>query len=147
MRAWDLMVDYPACEVTDSAVSAVRLITDNQRPAVLVVDHGRPVAVLPASQVLNFVIPMYLQEDPSLVRAFDEAAADACAARLIGKTVGDLLPTSRRTPMPEVRPEATLMECAAEMARDRSPLVVVVDNDRHVAGAITATMLIEVLLR
>lgn len=140
------MVDYPACEVTEPAANAVQLITDNQRPAVLVVERDRPVAVLPASQVLNFVIPLYLQEDASLVRAFDEAGSDACAARLIGKTVGDLLPKPRRMPMPVVGPEATLMECAAEMARDHSPLLVVVDPDNTVVGTITATMLLGVLL-
>jgi CBS domain-containing protein len=140
------MVDYPACEVTDPAANAARLIANNQRPAVLVVDQGRPVAVLPASQVLNFVIPIYLQEDPSLVRAFDEAAADACATSMTGKTVGDMLTKSRRTPMPLVGLEATLMECAAKMARDHSPLLVVVDAEQKVLGTITATRLLGVLL-
>lgn len=146
MRARDLMVDYPVCEVTEPAINAVRIINDNQRPAVLVVDRERPVAVLPASQVLNFVIPIYLQEDPSLVRAYDEAAADACAATLAGKTVGDLLPKSRRVPMPMAGPNATLMECAAEMARDHSPLLVVIDAEGKVVGTITATRLLGVLL-
>ena len=151
MRARDLMVDYPACDVSEAAEQAVRLIADHQRPAVLVTDRERPVAVLPGSQVLNFVIPMYLQEDPSLVSAFDEAAADACAARLVGKTVGDLLPKAgahraRPAPMPLVRPEATLMECAATMARDHSPLIVVVDQQGKMLGAITATRLLGALL-
>ncbi len=146
MRARDLMTEYPACQVGEPAINAVRQIADSQRPAVLVIDQERPVAVLPASQVLNFVIPLYLQEDPSLVRAYDEAAADACAATLAGRAVGDLLPKSRRAPMPLCRPDATLMECAAEMARDHSPLLVVVDTDGKVLGTITAARLLAVLL-
>lgn len=146
MRARNLMVEYPACDVSDPAEQAARLIADNLRPAIVVVDQGRPVAVLPASQVVNFVVPRYLQEDPTLVRAYDEAAGDAAAALLVGRRVGDLLPQKSRTPMPVVRPEATLMECASEMAKAHSPLIIVVGEDGTIQGAITAAGLLAALL-
>ncbi len=140
------MVEYPSCDVNDPAVEATRLIAENLRPAILVVDQGRPVAVLPASQVVNFLVPRYLQEDPALARAYDEAAGDAAAGVLVGRRVGDLLPTTSRTPMPVVRPEATLMECAAEMARAHSPLIIVVGDDGTPQGAITAARLLAAVL-
>jgi CBS domain-containing protein len=146
MRARDLMVEYPACDVNDPADQAARLIADNLRPAIVVVDQGRPVAVLPASQVVNFVVPRYLQGDPMLARAYDEAAGDAAAAVLVGRRVGDLLPQKARTPMPVVRPESTLMECAAEMAKAHSPLIIVIGTDGTIQGAITAAGLLAALL-
>ncbi len=146
MRARDLAEDYPSIDVTAPAVDAVRLIGSEHRPAVVVLDQGRPFTVLPGSQVLNFLIPGYLQEDPSLVRAMDERAADACAARLVGKTVGDLLPRERRVELPKVSPEATVMECAAVMAQMHSPLLVVVDRLGVLTGAITASRLLETLV-
>jgi CBS domain-containing protein len=146
MRARDLMVEYPALDVRDPADEAARLIAANLRPALVVVDQGRPVAVLPASQVVNFVVPRYLQEDPTLARAYDEAAGDAAASLLVGRRVGDLLPQKSRTPMPVVRPESTLMECAAEMAKAHSPLIIVVGTDGTIQGAITAAGLLAALL-
>ncbi len=140
------MADYPSCDVNDPAVEATRLIAENLRPAIVVVDQGRPVAVLPASQVVNFLVPRYLQEDPALARAYDEAAGDAAAGVLVGRRVGDLLSTTSRTPMPVVHPEATLMECAAQMARAHSPLIIVVGHDGTTQGAITAARLLAAVL-
>jgi CBS domain-containing protein len=42
--------------------------------------------------------------------------------------------------------DTTVLECAAEMARLRSPLLVVVDGDGHVLGLLTASHLLEKLL-
>jgi CBS domain-containing protein len=146
VRALDLTVDYPTIDVSAPAIEAARMIGEEHRPAVVVLDQGRPYAVLPGSQVLNFLIPGYLQEDPSLVRAFDEKAADASAARLAGKSVLDLLRGQRRTELPQVRPEATVLECAAVMAKLHSPLLVVVDGSGVIAGIITASRLLETLV-
>lgn len=147
MRARDLMQDYPAVDEGAPAAEAAHLIGAEQRPAVLVLSGGRPLTVLPGSQVLNFLIPGYLQEDPSLVKVYGEKAADACAARLDGRTVADLLPPrDRRPPMPTVAPEATVMECAAVMASLHSPLLVVCESDGSLAGAITASRLLSALV-
>jgi CBS domain-containing protein len=146
MRASDLMEDYPSIDSSAPAAEAARIIGVERRPAVLVLSDGRPLTVLPGSQVLTFLIPRYLQEDPSLVRVYGEKAADACAARLVGKTVKDLLATDRRPPMPAVGRDATVMECAAVMAALHSPLLVVVDEDGSLAGAITASRLLSALV-
>ena len=83
VRARDLAQDLPAVGPDDSALDAARLIAERRLPGIAVVDaDGRPVAVLPASQVLRFVVPGYVQEDPSLARVLDEAGADGCALRV-----------------------------------------------------------------
>ncbi|HQR27333.1 MAG TPA: CBS domain-containing protein [Nocardioides sp.] len=146
MRAGALMEDYPSVDVSAPAADAVRMIGIEGRPAVLVLSDGRPRTVLPGSQVLNFLIPGYLQEDPSLVKVYGEDAANHCAARLEGRTVGDLLPAHRRVELPAVAPTATLMECAAVMAKLHSPLLVVVSDDGAVVGAITASRLLGALI-
>lgn len=145
MRAADLMEDYPSIDVTASALEAARTIGAERRPAVVVLDRRRPVAVLPSSQVMALLVPPYLQEDPSLVKVYDEKAADEAARRLSGKTVGDLLPQDRRE-LPAVRPEATVMECAAVMARLRSPLLVVAGEDGAMRGAVVASTVLETLV-
>ena len=144
MRAADLMEDYPSIDVTASAYEAARTIGSERRPAVVVLDGERPVAVLPSSQVMALLVPPWLQEDPSLVQV-DEKAADEVARRLSGKTVGDLLPHERRE-LPVVAPDATMMECAAVMARLRSPLLVVAGKDKVMRGAVVASTLLEQLV-
>ncbi len=147
MRASDLVEDYPAVRPDTPASEAARLIGQQRRPGVVVLDaQGLPVAVLGASQVLKFVIPGYLQDDPSLAGVYDEETADKIAARLEGQTVRDLLPPAdHRAKLPVVDPDANVLECAAAMASLRSPLVVVRDGDRHL-GVVTAAKLLSVLV-
>jgi CBS domain-containing protein len=146
VRATDLIDDYPTMQVSDPALEAAKLIGERRLPGVVVVDHeGVPVTVLPGSQVLRFLIPPYIQEDPSLARVYDERAADECVSRLHGRSVGDLLPRGdHRQELPVVDPDATIMECAAVMARLRSPLLVV-QQEGHVLGVVTASRLLDVL--
>jgi CBS domain-containing protein len=145
--ATDLLEDYPTVGVATPAVDAARTIGRERLPGVVVLsDDGRPLAVLGSSQVLKFLIPGYLQEDPSLVAVYDELSADACAERLVGKSVGDLLPhPDKRQKLPVVEPDATVLECAAVMASLRSPLLVVRDGGRTL-GVITASRLLSVLV-
>ncbi|HET8605238.1 MAG TPA: CBS domain-containing protein [Marmoricola sp.] len=147
MRAVDLMEDYPSLDMTASALDAARALAAEHRPALVVLDHGRPFTVLPASQVIALLVPPWLQEDPSLVHVFDEKGADEAAKRLRGKAVRDVLPVEKdRRELPVVPPTATLIECAALMARLRTPLVVVADRDGAMQGAVTAATLLETLL-
>ena len=132
----------------DSALTAARLIAERRLPGIAVVDAaGRPVAVLPASQVLRFVVPDYVQEDPALARVVDEAGAERlCLQSLSGERVGDLLPAGRhKVELAAVDGDATVLGCAAVMARLRSPVLVVTENGR-VRGLLTASHLLEVLL-
>ncbi len=147
MHASDLQEDYPSIEASASAASAARTIGSEHRPAVVVVKDGRPLTVLPASQVLTFLIPAYMREDPSLVRVYDEKSADTCARRLDGKSVGDLLPDPhKRTELPVVEGDANILEIASVMAKLHSPLLIVVDSEGRMTGAITASRVLETLV-
>lgn len=149
VKARDLAEQLPTVGPDDAAWDAVRLIASWRLPGIAVVDAtGRPVAVLPASQVLRFVVPAYIQDDPSLARVLDEVSADRlCTDGLGPKRVRDLLPaTGHRVELAEVDGDATVVECAAQMARLDSPLLVVVDASDQVRGLLTASHLLEVLL-
>ena len=148
VRARELAEELPTVGPDDTAWDAARLIAGNGLPGIAVVDQGgRPVAVLPASQVLRWVVPSYVQDDPSLARVFGEADADRMSAEgLNGRRVRDLLPAKgHRVELAGVDGDATVVECAAEMARLRSPLLVVVDGGQ-VRGVLTASHLLEKLL-
>ncbi|MQA86532.1 MAG: CBS domain-containing protein [Streptosporangiales bacterium] len=145
MRARDIAEEYPVVNLDADALDAARLLVGHQLPGIVVTDtSGRPHSVLPGSQVLGFMIPSYIQDDPSLARVYDEAHADRVAARLAGRKVREVLP-SRPTELPAVDPDATVIEVAALMARLRCPLVAVVENER-VSGVITTTHLLDLIL-
>ena len=100
--------------------------------------------ILPASQVVRLLVPPYVQDDPSLAGVLSESMADRVADKLGGKAVKEVLPK----PPPEmttVNADDTIVGVAATMARNRSPLVVVVGAD-GLTGVITATRLLEVAL-
>lgn len=147
MRARDLSEEYPLVQGDDGALEAAEMIAARRLPGVVVVNEsGEPITVLPGSEVLRFLIPPYVQEDPSLARVFDERTADRCAARLRDRRVKELLPPKdERRELPVVDGEATVVECAAVMARLGSPLLAVTDDDR-VCGVVTAARLLAILL-
>jgi hypothetical protein len=146
--ARDLAEDYPLVQLTDDALTAARLIAEQRRPGVVVVDaEGKPVTVLPGSQVLRFIVPGYVQEDPSLARVYDErGGAEACVSKLKGRTVKELLPPKeKRYELPKVSGDATMIECAAMMARLHSPLLLVSDDDT-IHGVVTTSHLLDIIL-
>ena len=128
-----------------AALEAARLLTEQGRPGLIVVDeNSHPVAILPASQVLRMLVPRYVQDDPALARVLDEAHADKMCESLRGKTVKDLMPQQPPT-LPVVNPDDTVLEIAAIMAANRSPLVAVVEERSRTAalsGAISASQLL-----
>ncbi len=145
MLARDLVEDYPSVHVDDDALDAARLMGEHRLPGLVVTgDGGRPIAVLPASQVVRFVIPVYVQEDPSLARVLDERAADRIVNQLAGRRVGELLPP-RTKDLPVLNGDDTVLELAAVMARLRCPLVAIVDDD-SVLGVVTASRLLSLCL-
>lgn len=149
MKARDLATPYPTVRQDSPGAEAARLLTEAGRPALVVVDENdHPVAILPASQVLRMVIPRYVQDDPTLARVVDEDFADHLCDVLSGKTVAQLLP-DQGPPLVIAEPDDNVMEVAAMMAGNRSPLVAVVDGRGKAApmiGAITvATLLAELL--
>jgi predicted transcriptional regulator len=89
-------------------------------------------------------VPPYVLDDPSLAGVLSESMADRVADNLGGKSVAQMLPK----PAPEmstVNADDTIVEVAAMMARNRSPLVVVM-NGAALVGVITASRLLEVAL-
>lgn len=150
MRARDLAVDYPTVTPDSSAVEAARLLARHRLPGLIVLDdERRPQAVLPGSQLLRFVIPRYVQDDPNLARVYDEQHADLLCAGLAGRRVADLLPRDR-TPPPVVDAQATAMEIASVMARAHCPLVAVASDPRRtdgpMIGVVTVSQLLDQLL-
>jgi predicted transcriptional regulator len=145
VRAEQMIDDFPVVRSDTDALDAVRLIAEQRLPGLLVADpSGRPLRILPASQVVRLLVPTYIQDDPSLAGVLSEITADRVAEKLQGKTVEQVLPESAG-PMATVEADDTIVEVAAVMARERSPLVAVVADGRLV-GVITASRLLEVAL-
>jgi CBS domain-containing protein len=146
MRAEDIAEEYPVVSIDTDALEAARMLAEHRLPGLLVTDAtGRPYAVLPASQVVRFIVPRYVQDDPSLAGVLNESMADRSAERLTGRTVRDVLP-EHLLDVPPADADATLIEVAALMARLRSPLVAVV-KDGVLLGVITASRVLEAVLR
>lgn len=148
MRARDLAGPFPTVTMRTSAMEAARLLAENNLPGLIVVDdRGLPSTVLPGTQVLRLAVPRYCQEDPTLARVIDEAAADLFLRELGDRTVADTLPKERRE-LPVVDEDATVLEIAAMMARMRSPVVAVVSGgaERVMLGAITLDSLLDRML-
>ena len=125
-----------------SALEAVRLLSEGRRPGLVVTEtDGTPKAVLPASQIVRYIVPDYIQRDPSLAGVIGEKAADKLTQRLRSATVADLLP-DRPQELPVLQADDTVLELAAMMARLQSPLCAVVERGR-IIGVVTAAHLLE----
>lgn len=146
MRADQIAEEFPVVDSTSNALDAGRLMAERRLPGLVVTDaDGRPLAILPASQVVRMLVPNYVQDDPSLAGVLSESMADHVADAIGDKTVAAILPK----PLPDmatVRSDDTIVEVAAVMAHERAPLVAVVENGRLV-GVITASRLLEVALQ
>lgn len=142
MRARDIAESFPVVRLDTPALTATRLLVDEGLPGLVVVDaDDRPLAILPGSQVLRFVLPEYVEEDRALAAVISEADGDKLCQALRDRTVAELMPSKKFLPRPEsgrpiVGPDATLMEVAAVMADQHSPVVAVVDHDK-IVGVIT----------
>lgn len=146
MRAEDIAEEYPAVSIDANALDAARMLAEHRLPGLLVTDtSGSPYAVLPASQVVRFIVPRYVQDDPSLAGVLNESVADRCAEKLSGKKVRDVLP-DHLVDVPPANADDTLIEVAALMARLRSPLVAVVKEGR-LHGVITASRVLAAALQ
>jgi CBS domain-containing protein len=147
MLARKLAQPFPTVTLDTDALEAARLLAEHRLPGLIVLgDRGLPHTVLPGSQVLRFVVPTYVQDDPALARAYDEKSADALADKLAGRTVRDMLPKKQdRLEIRIVEPDATSIEIAAQMAGMRSPIIAVVDGE-ELLGAITVSALLAHLI-
>jgi CBS domain-containing protein len=137
--------EFPAVSLDGDAREAAELLASRRLPGLIVTNlDGSPYAVLPASQVVQFLVPRYVQDDPSLARVIDESWADQIADKLAGVPVRRLLP-SQPPELPVVKHDDTILEIAAIMARLRCPLVVVL-KDKKILGAVTASRLLELAM-
>ena len=146
MRAEDLEEKFPIVPIDSDAVDAARKIAEHGLPGLLVTDRsGKPYAVLPAYAILRFILPRYVQDDLTLAGVLGEPRPDQAVQNLAGKTVGDVLPDYLRD-MPSVDARDTITKVAAEMARERSPLIAVT-KDGKLHGVITASRLLAAALK
>jgi CBS domain-containing protein len=147
MLARELARPFPTVTLDTDALEAARILSEQKLPGLIVLDEtGLPHTVLPGSQVLRFVVPTYVQDDPALARAYDEKSADALCAKLVGRTVRDMLPKrTDQLEIPVVEPDDTSIEIAARMAGMRSPIIAVVEGG-ELLGAITVSTLLAHLL-
>ncbi|OBH18838.1 CBS domain-containing protein [Mycolicibacter terrae] len=145
MHAEEIAEEYPVVAIDSDALDAARLLAEHRLPGIVVTDQtGRPYAVLPASQVVRFIVPGYIQDDPSLAGVLSETVADRAAEKLRGKKVRDVLP-EHLYELPTAGAAETLIEVASTMARLRSPLIAVV-KDGKLLGVITASRLLAAAL-
>lgn len=146
MHAEQIAEEFPVVPIDSDALDAARLLAQRRLPGIVVTDPaGKPYAVLPASQVVRFIVPGYVQDDPSLAGVLSETAADRIAEKLAGKTVREVLPEHLHD-MPSADANDTVIEVAATMARLRSPLIAVV-KDGELHGVITASRLLAAVLK
>ena len=114
------------------------------RPSWSPTTDGSPHSILPASQVVRFLVPTYVQDDPTLARVMNESMADRAGEKLGNKRVRDLLPREPRE-LAAVNHDDTIIEVAAIMARLRCPLAAVM-RDNRLIGVISASRLLELAL-
>ena len=145
MHAEDIAEDFPVVSIDSGALDAARLLAEHRLPGIVVTDSaGKPYAVLPASQVVRFIVPRYVQDDPALAGVLNDSTADRAAQKLGGKTVRDVLP-EHLMDVPAANADDTIIEVAALMVRLRSPLIAVMKNGK-LHGVITASRLLSAAL-
>lgn len=146
MRAEQIAEQFPVVAADSNALDAVRLMAERRLAGLVVMDaSGCPTTILPASEVVRLLVPGYVQDDPSLAGVLSESMSDRIADKLSGKTVAAVLP-KKRPEMPTVKADDTIVEVAAVMAHEHSPLVAVMAG-RKLLGVITASRLLEVALQ
>jgi CBS domain-containing protein len=137
VRAEEIVEEFPVVNIDSPALDAVRLLAEHRLNGLVVVTN--------TSEVVRFIVPGYVQDDPGLAGVFTESMADQAAAKLGGKTIREVLPQKRQY-VPVVDADDTIIEVAALMARVRSPLVAVVKK-RRLHGVITASRLLAAALK
>jgi predicted transcriptional regulator len=136
--ASDLARPIGLVRVTDSVLDAARRLVAEALPGLAVVsEEGRPIAVLPATQVLGLAVPTWIKDDPSLARVVDEATADRLGDALSGLTIQAVLDDAEPDLLGTVPHDATLLEVAEVMARLHVPLLVVQGSDGQAVGTLT----------
>ena len=146
MQAAEIDEQFPVVDIDSPVLEAARMLAEHSLPGIVVVTaDGQLYAVLPASQVVRFIVPSYVQDDPLLAGVLAESMAERAAQKLGGKTLRELLPQHQLT-LPAVNADDTIIEVAAMMARLRSPLIAVMKQGR-LHGVITTSRLLTMALK
>jgi CBS domain-containing protein len=146
VRAAEIAEEFPVVDIDSPALDAARMLAEHRLPGIVVLtSDGRPCAVVPASQVVRFIVPSYVQDDPLLAGVLAESMADRAAQKLGGKTVRELLRQHQLT-LPAANADDTIIEVAAIMGRSQSPLIAVM-KEGNLQGVITASRLLAVALK
>ena len=146
MRAAEIDEEFPVVDIDSPAVDAARMLAEHCLPGIVVLTaDGQLYAVLPASQVVRFIVPSYVQEDPLLARVLAESVADRAVDALGGKTIRELLP-QQRLRLPIANADDTILEVATIMGMLRSPLIAVMKQGK-LHGVITASRLSAMALK
>jgi CBS domain-containing protein len=146
VKAEEIAEEFPVVDIDSPALEAARMLAEHRLPGIVVLTtDGQLYAVLPASQVVRFIVPIYVQDDPSLAGVLAESMADRAAEKLGGKTVRELLQQHQLT-LPAANADDTIIEVAAIMGRLRSPLIAVMKEGK-LHGVITASRLLAVALK
>jgi CBS domain-containing protein len=139
MIAANLAEHVPTVSRETLGSEAARVIAEYRLPGLVVADDdGVPIAVVPGSQLLAVILPQYVREDPHLAHVFEEKDADELCAKLNHTTIGELLDSQRivAKALPSVLPEDTVLEVAAVMVAEHTPLIVVRGEDGTYHGAV-----------
>lgn len=140
-----MIEQYPVVTLDSDAFESSRLIAEQRLPGLVVTDNaGHPRYVLGSSEVVRFILPTYVRDDPSLAGVLDEQFADHAADNLSGIPVRDVLPPESEE-LAVVEADGTVLEVAAAMGRTHRPLVVVL-QDGEMIGVVTASRLLELAL-
>ena len=140
MRAAEIDEEFPVVDIDSPALDAARMLAEHRLPGIVVLTaDGQLYAVLPASQVVRFIVPSYVQDDPLLARVLAESMADRAVEALGGKTIRELLP-QRQLTLPTVDADDTILEVATIMGRLQTPLIAVM-HQGNLHGVITASRL------
>jgi len=146
VKAEEIAEEFPVVDIDSPALEAARMLAEHHLPGIVVLTtDGQLYAVLPASLVVRFIVPIYVQDDPSLAGVLAESIADRAAEKLGGKTVRELLQQHQLT-LPAANADDTIIEVAAIMGRLRSPLIAVMKEGK-LHGVITASRLLAVALK
>lgn len=146
MQAAEIDEEFPVVGIDSPALEAARMLVEHSLPGIVVLNaDGQLYAVLPASQVVRFIVPLYVQDDLLLARVLAESVADRAAERLGGKTIRELLP-QHQLALPIANADDTIIEVATIMGRLRSPLIAVMKQGK-LHGVITASRLLTVALK
>jgi CBS domain-containing protein len=146
VRASEIDEEFPVADIDSSALEAARMVAERGLPGIVVLTaDGQLYTVLPASQVVRFIVPSYVQDDPLLARVLAESLADRAAEKLRGKTIRELLPQNQRM-LAAADADDTIIEVATIMGRLRSPLIAVIKQGK-LHGVITASRLLAMALK